>query len=213
MKLLSVVVFCSMLLACGGADTTDPIADPASSGLNGSNGSDGHNGQDGQPGAPGAPGATGATGPKGDPGPQGPQGPQGVKGDPGEAQGVPGPQGPAGPQGAQGPQGVAGPQGPAGPTGTITKGQVYTISTNWSIVPGGGKSEAIAQCDDANDIALTGTCMTQNSNGAAYQGRPFIFWSGARNPGNTKSDWVCGAESTNGASGAVMATVVCLLVP
>lgn len=209
MKMLYLIVLSSMLFACVGEDK--PGAPIGGSSLGSTT-----NGQDGLPGTPGATGAEGAKGDKGDPGPAGPQGPQGPKGEPGPATGVEGPQGPAGPQGPQGPQGfqgVPGPQGPQGPAGGgMTKAGIYTVTTNFSIVPGGGKAEAIAECDDKNDVAVTGMCMTQNSNGAQYNSRPFIYWSGARNEANLKSNWVCGAESMGGASGAVLASVTCLTV-
>ena len=113
----------------------------------------------------GPPGPVGSAGPPGPPGPggigpAGPEGPRGAKGDPGP----PGPEGPQGiqglqgAQGLQGQQGTQGPKGPPGPAGTynaktdlVRKEQ--RISVGPTLV-----ATAVASCDRAADLLVTGGC-------------------------------------------------------
>ncbi|HXK20583.1 MAG TPA: hypothetical protein VNG33_22385 [Polyangiaceae bacterium] len=80
----------------------------------------------------------------------------------------------------------------------ITKSKLYTRSS--ALAP----SDAIAYCDDENDIALSGSCGGQG-----------IFWGsiGVYQPTDesTKSGWEC--RSSNVGGNPVTATVVCLGVP
>ena len=114
----------------------------------------------------GPPGPQGDQGPKGDVGPggvgpQGPEGPRGQKGDPGP-QGPEGPQGPQGPQGNQGQQGiqgVAGPKGPAGPAATYgAKHDIIRRESRISVAAG-LVATAVASCERANDLLVTGGCF------------------------------------------------------
>lgn len=116
-------------------------------------------------GPPGPPGPQGVEGPAGPPGPAGigpagPEGPRGAKGDPGP----PGPEGPQGVQGQQGPQGLQGPQGPQGPKGPPgpsaaygNKGDIVRKEARIS-VGAGLVATAVASCDRAIDLLVTGGC-------------------------------------------------------
>lgn len=107
---------------------------------------------------------------------QGPQGPKGDKGDPGPA-GPQGPEGPRGPQGAQGVQGIQGLQGPPGNGWYMSHSDVYcrtsigaTALNNWTLS---------AQCDDAQDLGLTGSCYGQGRADAYVNiSQPFFESSG-----------------------------------
>ena len=104
--------------------------------------------------------------------------------------------GPAGQPGAQGP---AGPKGADGKDGlSITKSSVYMRGTT----PSGG--DAIAYCDDENDVVLTGSCTGQG-----------VLWGfiGPYLPTNPdfKSGWECKVSNVGG--NPVSAGVVCLAVP
>jgi Collagen triple helix repeat (20 copies) len=116
-------------------------------------------------GPPGPPGPRGVEGPAGPPGPggvgpAGPEGPRGAKGDPGPL-GPEGPQGIQGLQGAQGLQGTQGTQGPKGPPGPAT---AYSIKSDLQrkearISVGAGQvATAVASCDRAVDLLVTGGC-------------------------------------------------------
>lgn len=90
-------------------------------------------------------GAIGERGPKGDTGPAGPEGPQGI-------------QGLQGAQGIQGPQGPQGPKGPAGPAGAYgTKSDLVRKEHRIS-VGAGLVATAVASCDRASDLLVTGGC-------------------------------------------------------
>jgi len=119
-------------------------------------------GLEGPPGPPGPQGPFGPPGPigPGGLGPMGPEGPRGSKGDPGP----PGPDGPQGVQGLQGPQGLQGaqgPQGPKGPPGPIAaygaKQDIVRKESRIS-VGAGLVATAVASCDRANDLLVTGGC-------------------------------------------------------
>jgi len=113
----------------------------------------------------GPPGPHGPDGPAGPPGPAGvgppgPEGPRGAKGDPGP-HGPEGPQGIQGLQGAQGLQGTQGTQGPKGPPGPAA---AYGIKSDVQrkeariTVAAGQVATAIASCDRAADLLVTGGC-------------------------------------------------------
>ncbi len=119
-------------------------------------------GLSGPPGPLGPPGPQGSAGPigPGGVGPVGPEGQRGAKGDPGPA-GVEGPQGIQGLQGAQGlqgPQGAQGPKGPSGPPGAY--GQRADLSRKEARVSVGGGlvATAVASCEHARDLLVTGGC-------------------------------------------------------
>ncbi|MEO7735251.1 MAG: hypothetical protein ABIY55_30135 [Kofleriaceae bacterium] len=116
-------------------------------------------------GPPGPPGARGVDGPPGPPGPggvgpAGPEGPRGAKGDPGPL-GPEGPQGIQGLQGAQGLQGTQGAQGPKGPPGPAAaygiKSDIQRKEARISVGPG-QVATAVASCDRAVDLLVTGGC-------------------------------------------------------
>lgn len=213
-------------VACGGAElhwAPDARADePSAAGTSADNGGScmcqpgakgdkGDQGPAGPQGAPGAaavcvndtnscpPGVPGAAGPAG---PQGPKGDAGLNGAPGK-DGLPGATGPKGDAGPQGPQGVAGPAGKDGKDGKdgggITKSKLYVRTSSLS-----GGNEATALCDDANDIALNGTCTGQN-----------VLWGyfGVYMPTNTElaSGWQCRISNVGG--NPIAASVTCLDVP
>lgn len=116
----------------------------------------------------GPPGDRGPFGPAGPPGPMGPagvgppgpEGPRGAKGDPGPI-GPQGEQGVQGEQGIQGRQGVAGPQGPKGvpgPAAAYANKQDMTRKESRISVGAGLVATAVASCDRAVDLLVTGGC-------------------------------------------------------
>lgn len=113
----------------------------------------------GPPGPEGPPGP-GSAGPIGPPGPPGPQGERGLKGDRGER----GPEGPQGVQGGQGPQGLQGTQGPQGPKGPPGPAGAYGQKTDLArrehrvTVGAGLVATAIAKCEHATHLLVTGGC-------------------------------------------------------
>lgn len=229
-KILSVATLTVVFVACGGAEVSfapiakaDEPAGAAGQAVNGGSascacepGAKGDTGDQGPAGPQGAPGKDGTSAvcvndlnscPPGVPGAAGPAGPAGAQGPRGEAgldglDGKPGAQGPMGPAGQAGPQGPAGPAGPKGADGknglAITKGSLYTTSS------GLVAADAIAYCEDENDIVLTGTCVGQG-----------VLWGiiGPYLPTNPdfKSGWECKASNVGG--NPVSATAVCLEVP
>jgi len=119
----------------------------------------GLSGPSGPPGPLGPPGPPGPAGPFGA-GPPGPEGPRGAKGDPGP----PGPEGPQGvqglqgAQGIQGPAGIAGPKGPPGPASTYSqKTDILRKESRISVGPG-LIATAVATCERAIDLLVTGGC-------------------------------------------------------
>ncbi len=227
-KILGASMLTALFVACGGAEVSfapaaqaeeppgaagQPAGSDSCTCALGAKGDQGPAGPQGAPGKDGVsavcvndmnscpPGVPGAAGPAGPAGAQGPKGEPGIDG----VDGAAGPAGPAGPQGPAGPKGEPGAQGPAGPKGadgkdgfSLTKGSLYTRSTNLT------SGVAIAQCDDENDIALTGNCVGQG-----------IFWGaiGVYQPTNedARSGWEC--RSSNVGGNPVGATVVCVEVP
>lgn len=230
-KILGVGVLTVLFVACGSAEVSfAPVAwadEPAGAagqpaggdscacapGAKGDKGDQGPAGPQGAPGKDGVSavcvndlnscpaGVPGATGPAGPAGAQGPKGEPGLDG----VDGAVGPAGPAGPKGPAGPRGEPGAAGPAGPKGadgkdglSLTKSSLYVRSTNLT------SGVAIAQCDDENDIALSGNCVGQG-----------VFWGtiGIYQPVNedVRSGWEC--RSSNVGGNPVSATVVCVEVP
>jgi hypothetical protein len=118
-----------------------------------------------------------------------------VKGDKGD-KGDPGAKGDPGSQGVPGEQGVPGKDGEDGIS--ITKGAIYMRNSELS----GG--DAIAYCDDKNDVVLTGSCTGQG-----------VLWGliGPYLPTNPdfKSGWECKVSNVGG--NPVSASAVCLEVP
>jgi hypothetical protein len=119
-------------------------------------------GLSGPPGPLGPPGPQGSAGPigPGGAGPVGPDGQRGAKGDPGPA-GVEGPQGIQGLQGAQGlqgPQGAQGPKGPSGPPGAYGQRADLARKEARVSVGAGLVATAVASCEHARDLLVTGGC-------------------------------------------------------
>ena len=132
------------------AVSAELLAKGAASGLHGPAGPDGPRGPEGPPGpmgpaGVGPPGALGERGPKGDTGPAGPEGPQGI-------------QGLQGAQGIQGPQGPQGPKGPAGPAGAYGNKSDLVRKEHRISVSAGLVATAVASCDRASDLLVTGGC-------------------------------------------------------
>jgi hypothetical protein len=119
-------------------------------------------GLSGPPGPPGPAGPSGPAGPVGPAGvgPIGAEGPRGARGDPGP----PGPEGPQGIQGLQGAQGLQGPQGAQGPKGPPGPAATYGSKSDLQrkesrISVGAGQvATAVASCDRAVDLLVTGGC-------------------------------------------------------
>jgi len=88
----------------------------------------------------------------------GDRGPEGEAGDPGD----PGPEGERGPQGDPGMPGQVGPQGERGPSGVFDAADIYT---NIAIKPAPANVDidAVASCDDANDVLISGGCLVTSS--------------------------------------------------
>ncbi len=107
----------------------------------------------------GPPGPAGPIGPGGT-GPLGPEGPRGAKGDPGPIgpEGQQGVQGIQGPQGLQGPQGPQGPKGPPGPAAAYGHKQDIQRRESRVSVGAGLVATAVASCEKANDLLVTGGC-------------------------------------------------------
>lgn len=98
---------------------------------------------------------------------QGPAGPQGATG----LQGPKGDTGPQGPAGPEGPQGIAGPAGANG--GGLYVDRVASAYCKEQVGDVGGASAEV-QCDDSNDLLISGGCD------ALPPGveRPFLFRNG-----------------------------------
>lgn len=132
------------------AVSAELLAKGAASGLKGPAGPDGPAGPAGPPGpmgpaGVGPPGPIGERGPKGDTGPAGPEGPQGI-------------QGLQGAQGIQGPQGPQGPKGPAGPAGAYGNKTDLVRKEHRISIGAGLVATAVASCDRASDLLVTGGC-------------------------------------------------------
>jgi Collagen triple helix repeat (20 copies) len=155
---------------------------------------------EGPPGPTGPQGALGPPGPigPGGIGPPGPEGPRGAKGDPGP----PGPEGQQGVQGLQGAQGLQGPQGPQGPKGPPGPSAAYGNKTDIvrkesRIAVGAGLvATAVASCDRAADLLVTGGCYADPQWMAQLVAARPIAMSDAAAP----SSWRCDYRNTSPSS-------------
>jgi len=154
----------------------------------------------GPPGPPGPQGAEGPAGPIGPAGtgPAGPEGPRGAKGDPGP----PGPEGPQGIQGLQGPQGLQGTQGAQGPKGPPGPAAAYANKQDIQRkearvgVGAGQVATAVATCDRAVDLLITGGCYADPQWMAQLvAARPVAMSDGA-----APSSWRCDYRNTSPSS-------------
>jgi Collagen triple helix repeat (20 copies) len=168
-------------------------------------------GLSGPPGPPGPAGPEGPAGPAGPAGvgPPGPEGPRGAKGDPGP----PGPEGPQGvqglqgAQGIQGPAGVAGPKGPPGPASTYSqKHDIVRKDSRISVGPG-LVATAVASCERAVDLLVTGGCYADPQWMAQLvAARPIAMTDGA-----APASWRCDYRNTSPSTTIeVVAEVYCV---
>ena len=168
-------------------------------------------GPPGPPGPEGSAGSAGSAGPAGPAGvgPTGPEGPRGAKGDPGP----PGPEGPQGiqglqgAQGIQGPQGAQGPKGPPGPASTYAgKSDVQRKESRISVGPG-LVATAVASCDRAADLLVTGGCYADPQWLAQLvAARPLAMTDGA-----SPASWRCDYRNASPSSAIeVVAEVYCV---
>jgi hypothetical protein len=142
----------------------------------------------------GPPGPEALRGAKGDPGPPGPEGPQGV-------------QGLHGAQGIQGPAGVAGPKGPPGPASTYSqKTDILRKESRISVGPG-LVATAVASCERAVDLLVTGGCYADPQWMAQLvAARPLAMTDGA-----AAASWRCDYRNTSPSSTIeVVAEVYCV---
>jgi hypothetical protein len=164
------------------------LAKGKAAGLSGPAGPPGPRGPDGPtgpagPGGVGPPGPEGPRGAKGDPGPLGPEGPQGI-------QGLQGPQGLQGQQGAQGPKGPPGPAAAYGQKSDIQRKEAR-ISFGAGLV-----ATAVASCDRAVDLLVTGGCYADPQWMAQLvAARPLAMTDGA-----SPSSWRCDYRNTSASS-------------
>jgi hypothetical protein len=154
-------------------------------------------------GPPGPPGKEGPAGPPGPPGPggigpAGPEGPRGAKGD----SGPPGPEGPQGPQGQQGvqgmqgQQGIVGPKGPPGPAAAYGAKQDIQRREQRISVGAGLVATAIASCERAKDLLVTGGCYADPQWMAQLvAARPLAVTDAA-----TAASWRCDYRNTSPSS-------------
>jgi hypothetical protein len=162
----------------------------------------------GPPGPPGAQGPAGPAGPAGT-GPAGPEGPRGSRGDPGP----PGPEGPQGiqglqgPQGLQGAQGAQGPKGPPGPAAAYASKQDIQRKESRISVGAGLIATAVASCDRAVDLLVTGGCYADPQWMAQLvAARPL-----AMSDGGAASSWRCDYRNTSPSTTIeVVAEVYCV---
>jgi hypothetical protein len=162
----------------------------------------GERGPDGPPGPPGPagpagvgpPGPIGERGAKGDSGPAGPEGPQGI-------------QGLQGAQGIQGQQGAQGPKGPPGPPGAYSHKSDLARKENRISVGAGLVATAVASCERASDLLVTGGCYADPQWMATLvASRPVAMTDG----GNPAS-WRCDYKNTSpGSTIEVVAEVYCV---
>jgi hypothetical protein len=165
----------------------------------------------GPPGPPGPRGPEGPPGPAGPAGvgPPGPEGPRGAKGDPGP----PGPEGPQGvqglqgAQGIQGPAGVAGPKGPPGPASTYSQKHDITRRDSRISVGPGLVATAVASCERAVDLLVTGGCYADPQWMAQLvAARPVAMTDGA-----APASWRCDYRNTSPSTTIeVVAEVYCV---
>jgi hypothetical protein len=168
-------------------------------------------------GPPGAPGGDGPPGPAGPPGPvgptgvgsAGPEGPRGPKGDPGPL----GPDGPQGIQGLQGPQGLQGTQGAQGPKGPPGPAAAYANKLDIQrkeariSVAAGQVATAVASCDRAIDLVVTGGCYADPQWMAQLVAARPLAMTDAASP----SSWRCDYRNTSPSTTIeVVAEVYCV---
>ena len=165
----------------------------------------------GPPGPAGPRGPDGPAGPSGPAGvgPAGPEGPRGQKGDPGPAgpEGTQGIQGLQGAQGIQGPAGVAGPKGPPGPASTYShKHDILRRESRISVGPG-LVATAVASCERAIDLLVTGGCYADPQWMAQLvAARPIAMTDGA-----AAASWRCDYRNTSPATTIeVVAEIYCV---
>ena len=165
------------LLAKGkDAGLSGPVGPPGPAGPQGVSGPPG-------PVGVGSAGPEGPRGPKGDPGPIGPDGPQGI-------------QGLQGPQGLQGTQGAQGPKGPPGPPGAYgNKTDVQRKEARISVAPG-QVATAIANCERAVDLVITGGCYADPQWMAQLIAARPIALGDPATPGSWRCDYRNGSPST-----------------
>jgi hypothetical protein len=168
-------------------------------------------GLSGPPGPPGPPGPEGSAGPAGPAGvgPIGPEGSRGAKWDPGPSgpEGPQGTQGLQGAQGIQGPQGTQGPKGPPGPAAAYANKQDIQRKESRISVAAGLVATAVASCDRAVDLLVTGGCYADPQWMAQLvAARPLAMSDGA-----SPSSWRCDYRNTSPASTIeVVAEVYCV---
>jgi len=164
------------LLAKGVAGPPGPAGDRGSAGPVGSAGPMG-------PAGVGPAGPEGGRGAKGDPGPAGPEGPQGI-------------QGLQGAQGLQGPQGAQGPKGPSGPPGAYGQKTDVTRKEARVSVAGGLVATAVATCDRAQDLLVTGGCYADPQWLAQLIATRPVGLTDASNPASWRCDYKNTSPST-----------------
>jgi hypothetical protein len=178
--------------ARGSADTSTIasilLAKGSAAGLGGPPGPPGPAGPAGPAGPPGPagvgpPGPAGERGPKGDPGPAGPEGPQGI-------------QGLQGAQGIQGQQGTQGPKGPPGPPGAYGHKTDLSRKENRISVGAGLVATAVASCDRAQDLLVTGGCYADPQWMAQLVASRPVAMTDAANP----ASWRCDYKNTSPSS-------------
>ncbi|MEO6776057.1 MAG: hypothetical protein ABI467_24055 [Kofleriaceae bacterium] len=182
------------LLAKGSASgLTGPAGPPGPPGPGGAAGPNGVAGPMGPAGV-GPIGPQGARGPNGDPGPPGPEGPQGI-------------QGLQGAQGLQGSQGVQGPKGPPGPPGAYAHKTDLTRKEARVSVAAGLVATAVATCDRAQDLLVTGGCFADPQWLAQLvAARPLAITDAA-----TPASWRCDYKNTSPATTIeIVAEVYCV---
>lgn len=175
------------VLATGVPGPTGPVGPVGPAGPRGADGPMG-------PAGVGPPGPEGPRGPKGDVGPMGPEGTQGIQG----IQGL---------QGQQGQQGAMGPKGPPGPSAAHgTKSDLVRREKRIS-VQAGLVATAVASCDRAQDLLVTGGCYADPQWMAQLvAARPLAMSDGA-----SPSSWRCDYRNTSPSSTIeVVAEVYCV---
>lgn len=210
-----VLVSLAIILGCG----FDPAQAPAAVAAACDDSCVGPKGQQGERGLQGERGPQGLQGPQGPQGAAGPQGPQGVQGISGLS-GAIGPQGPAGQIGPQGPQGAVGPQGPQGVQGPAGIGMnINSLYTNTAQVTfpntNGAGAAVVAECDDPNDVPLSGGCNVWSSDPMALLR---LLQTETRVGADDIGEHVCRGRIDNGAqisgtSAKLDAYVLCIAVP
>lgn len=165
-------------------------------GPEGPRGPDGPQGPQGEmgPAGVGPMGPQGERGPKGDPGPRGPDGNQGIQG----LQGIQGQQGHPGPQGAR---------GPAGPAAAYSRKSDILRKESRISVQAGLVATAVATCDRASDLLVTGGCYADPQWMAQLVAtRPLAI-----NDGAVAASWRCDYRNTSPTSTIeVVAEVYCV---